>query len=271
MYIEKPVLSVSCVTYNTDEKELLTAIQSLHTACIKAEIVTSTTIYLIDNGPGKDNLNTLRKFENDSRFNFSAIKVITGHGNIGYGAGNNLAIKVTNSQYHLVMNPDVIVHERAIAELCHVLKDNISIGLVAPASYDENGKRLYLAKRKPSVPVLLARFLNIPFLNRLLKSSLSNYEYRDIDTTTNTLIPIELASGCFMFCRADALHDIDGFNEKYFMYFEDFDLSLRMADKYQLMLNNKASITHFGGDAGRKGVKHIRYFCASALRFFLTW
>jgi GT2 family glycosyltransferase len=71
-----------------------------------------------------------------------------------------------------------------------------------------------------------------------------------------------------MFARTQALQDAGGFDERFFLYFEDFDLSLRMRKIGRVVFLPTASIIHLGGNSAAKGFHHIRLFVQSALRFF---
>ena len=71
-----------------------------------------------------------------------------------------------------------------------------------------------------------------------------------------------------MLCRTSALQSAGGFNERFFLYFEDFALSRELGKQGALHHVPTVRIIHHGGGASRKGLKHIRYFAASALRFY---
>ena len=81
---------------------------------------------------------------------------------------------------------------------------------------------------------------------------------------------VPIASGCFMFARRDVLAEIGGFSPEYFLYFEDYDLSLRLRRRSEIAYVSRVRIVHHGGEAARKGYRHVRLFFASALRFFRT-
>jgi len=81
-------------------------------------------------------------------------------------------------------------------------------------------------------------------------------------------VGIPLISGCFILCRASALTKVSGFDSSYFLYFEDFDLSLRLRTIGELAFLPSVKITHEGGFAARKGIYHILIFARSAFRFF---
>jgi hypothetical protein len=80
--------------------------------------------------------------------------------------------------------------------------------------------------------------------------------------------PIPIASGCFMLCRTEALVAVGGFAPEFFLYFEDFDLSVRMNRVARIAYVPKVRIVHAGGDAAGKGWTHQRLFVRSAWVFF---
>jgi len=82
---------------------------------------------------------------------------------------------------------------------------------------------------------------------------------------------IPITSGCFMLLRSESLAEIGGFDERYFLYFEDFDLSLRLGKKGKLAYLPAMRIQHGGGSAGSKGFKHFKMFTRSGVRFFNTY
>jgi GT2 family glycosyltransferase len=188
--------------------------------------------------------------------------VFSGHGNIGYGKGNNLAIHKCKSDYHLVLNPDVELAADSIYEALKFLLENKDVAMIAPHATNQFGEYEYLAKRMPSLSVILIRGLNKAFLNKIFKARLEKYAYKDRIPSSSPM-DIELASGCFMFCRTSQLKSINGFCEEYFLYFEDFDLSKRIAKLGRIVYLPNVKIIHHGGMAARKGWKHIKLFFSS--------
>jgi GT2 family glycosyltransferase len=71
-----------------------------------------------------------------------------------------------------------------------------------------------------------------------------------------------------MLAPTPALRAVGGFDERYFLYFEDFDLSLRLGEHGRLVFEPAMRIVHHGGYAARKGLRHVRYFLRSGIRFF---
>lgn len=264
---EARTLSISCVVYDTDYAVLATTIESLHAAiqeAIKQYNLNSYSFYLINNKlPTPDSFQ--KAAELAQRF-FSTLEIINNHGNIGYGRANNLAISKSNAEYHLILNPDVKLDSFAINEGIRYLTQYPTVDLVAPTATNENGENEYLAKRMPNPVIILLRGINNSFLNKMFKRQLDWYTYKD-KLPTQEPIEIELASGCFMLCRTKTLKELAGFSPKYFLYFEDFDLSRRMKQK---VLLPSMRITHLGGNTARKGFQHIKLFLKSYLIFLTT-
>lgn len=259
-------LSVSCVIYDTDFDILATTIESLYTAvqeAIKKKSLNACSFYLINNHPATSN--SFQQAATLAKNLFANIEIINGHGNIGYGRANNLAINKSQSELHLILNPDVKIDIAAIDEGIRFLIQNPDVDLVAPDATNNSGENEYLAKRMPTPLIILLRGINNSTLNKIFKKELDWYTYKDKLPTSEPL-EIELASGCFMLCRTKILKKIGSFSPDYFLYFEDFDLSRRMTKK---ILLPSMRITHLGGNTARKGLHHIRLFIKSYL-IFLT-
>lgn len=192
--------------------------------------------------------------------------------NRGYGHGHNLARArlATTSTYHLVLNPDVELAEGALAAAVAALESDRRAVLAAPVSSTHGGRREYLAKDYPSLRALLLRGFAPRWLQQLGAPELARYELHHLDTAAEP-VEIPIASGACMLIRRQALDVVGGFDERYFLYFEDFDLSLRLARWGRLLQVPDMRIVHHGGAAARKGIQHIRWFAAGAWRFFRQW
>lgn len=190
------------------------------------------------------------------------------YSNVGYGTGHNIASpKLPSSDYHLILNPDVLMDEKAIYEAIRFMDANSGVGLLTPNVVDERGDSQYLNRRYPSVLVLAVRALNAEVLKKIFRRKLAYYEMKECDLNSEGF-DIPLASGCFMFCRAATLSRAGGFDTSYFMYFEDYDLSIRIREYASIAYSPGVKIVHLGGGASRKGSAHILMFIRSAIRFF---
>jgi GT2 family glycosyltransferase len=258
------VISVSVVHYDTPHDTFAATLRSLGAAAAQcADIDIAVRVHVIVNGP----TTPVSPRECEAWLAPATLVPHNGHGNLGYGRGNNLAIAHESSQLHLILNPDVTLEPDALLRAWQFLADHPECVCVTPSATFENGQRAYLAKRAPTVAVLALRGFAPPMLRRHFASALEHYEMRDQDYRQTFAVPI--ASGAFMMCRTDVLRQIGGFDPRYFLYFEDFDLSRRMRAVGHICYVPAVRIVHHGGHAARKGFTHVRYFAISALRYFL--
>jgi GT2 family glycosyltransferase len=264
-------LAVSIVVFRPDLQELAATLRSLGIAAERARaagLLELVEVWLVDNGGGvgaglEDTLAAaLARFAP-----WLSVEVLSSHGNVGYGRGHNLAITRAGAGYHLILNPDVILEADALVEGLRYLESHAEVGLITPVVYDTTGARQYLCKRYPSVIVLALRGFGPAFLRRRFGRMLDRYEMRDLPDDAPTS-PIPIVSGCFMLCRRQTLAAIGGFSPEYFLYFEDFDLSLRFAQHAVIAYVPAVRIRHAGGDAAGKGWAHRRMFVRSAFTFF---
>ncbi len=104
-------------------------------------------------------------------------------------------------------------------------------------------------------------------LRAVFARQLAVYEMHDVELA-ETPVEVPLASGCCMLLHAAAWRQAGGFDRRYFLYFEDFDLSLRLARLGRVYCLPQMTIRHFGGGSAAKGWRHRCWFLRSAMRFF---
>jgi GT2 family glycosyltransferase len=273
--MEAPVLGVSIVTYYPDldllQRTLVTLAAAIRYAQARGALA-SAKVWIVDNTPHepalgeKLDLLTTRSLQPADGL---GLETIRGHGNVGYGRGNNLALRKSSGAYHLILNPDVELDEDALYQALQFMGANGSIGVLSPHVRNAHGETLYLCKAYPAVVDLLLRVFGPAWLIRRFKRRLHRYELRD-RLASGQAVSVPLVSGCFMFFRKKVLDRLGGFSPRYFLYFEDFDLSLRTALVADVVYVPAVRILHHGGYAAKKGLRHVRLFCASALRFYRT-
>ena len=195
------------------------------------------------------------------------VQCLKNNTNLGYGAGHNIVISIIQSDFHLVLNPDVLLDSRALLEAIAFLSEKPEIVALTPLASEPSGQRQYLAKRLPTILDFLLRGFAPGFLQQYFSARLSHYEYRG-ETEQSTLADVDIMSGCFMFCRTSILQQIGGFDEHWFLYFEDFDLSMRLHDLGNIAYVPAVKIIHEGGNAANKGFGHLSMFAVSAFKFF---
>ncbi|HLX22034.1 MAG TPA: glycosyltransferase family 2 protein [Usitatibacter sp.] len=262
--------SATIVTYRPDIAVLERSIASLALAVARARdvgLVSDAVLYIVDNGPAE----ALGPIAEAAK-SFAAtgtLEILHGHGNVGYGRANNLVLPRLDSDAHLVMNPDVELDRDTLVAAIEELQVDTRIGAVAPAVRGPLGERQYLCKRYPSVWVLFLRGFAPGFMRRWFSALLDRYEMRDL-ADDRVAVPVPLASGCFMLMRTPIFRRVGGFDPRFFMYFEDYDLSLRIGRHAQVAYVPQARIVHYGGEASRKGFRHVGWFVRSAWQFFAT-
>lgn len=255
-------LTIAIVIFQPDQETVLKTIQSLRHA-LQLSGLTQVKIFVIDNTPAVSGHDWLLEAMEGLPF-----EIMSGQGNVGFGRANNIVTDAVG-KYHLVLNPDVEMEPEALANAIAFMTDHKNCGLLTPKAFNPDGTRQYLCKNYPAVFDLLLRGFAPRAIKRLFAKRLNRYEMRDqIGDVVFWSPPI--VSGCFMFFRGDVFKKLGGFDARYLLYFEDFDISLRTAKFSQIAYVPTVRIVHEGGNAARKGWWHIRQFARSALIFFST-
>jgi GT2 family glycosyltransferase len=252
------MLEISCsiVIFHNPVEELRIAIESFLN-CSK-----NIKLYLVDNST-----------EDKLRYQFLSpqIEYIFNGKNLGYGAGHNIAIKKAQgrSQYHIVLNPDIEFNPSVLNGLYDFMQQNKNVGLVMPKVLYKNGLTQYLCKRLPSPADLFLRRFIPGKVKVLFKKILAEYELRHKDY--NSIMEVPNLSGCFMFIRTGVFSNVGMFDEQYFMYLEDTDLSRRINKYYRTVYYPMESITHGYSKASYKSFKLMKHHLTSSIRYFNKW
>lgn len=271
---DQVTLSVSIVLYRPGLDGLRVTCASLAQAIGEARrsgALARAVIHIVDNG-GVAGDGESSAIDSLLREQFGATtdveyRLSRGHGNVGYGRGHNLAIAESSATYHLILNPDVYLEPDALQRALQFLGAHQSVGLLTPEVRGPDGERQYLCRERPSVFTLLLRGFGPEWMKRLFAARLARYELRD-RPPTGVSMDIEIASGCFMLARRDALQAIGGFHPGYFLYFEDYDLSLEIGKRSRIAYVDTVRIVHWGGGVPNKGATHIAHYVRSALLYF---
>ncbi len=268
-----PSLSISIVIYRSALEvlsETLSTLLSSVSHSLEDGDLSSAQITLVHNAVPCPQLSALiQDFTQRAAKKEVQVRLLEGHGNIGYGRGHNLAVLAASSDYHLILNPDVKLVEDSLSQGLRFMADHSEIVALSPAVVGEDGSKQYVCKRYPSVLDFVIRGFAPNFVKGWFSKRLAHYEMQDLpEQEPSTDIPI--ISGCFMLFRTQALQGVEGFDDRYFLYFEDFDLSLRVHCKGALAYLPSMKIVHLGGNSAKKGLRHIGMFARSGLRFYNT-
>jgi GT2 family glycosyltransferase len=269
-------LTISIVTYRPDLALLDRTLHTLAASLAAARdqgLLRVANVALIDNSEERDIAAAVIKLaqENFPDTDFFTMSYLHGHANIGYGAAHNLVMHGGNTHFHLVLNPDVELDVDALTEALRYFEAHPDVGVIAPAVTDAAGASEYLCKRYPSVLDLALRGLAPSWLRRLFRRRLDRYEMRDVMENAaagNGVSPVPVMSGSCMLLRRKAIEATGGFDPAFFLYFEDFDWSVRLNRVTRSAYVPAVRVVHHGGGAAGKGWRHIAYFARSAARFF---
>jgi GT2 family glycosyltransferase len=265
-------ITASIVLYKSNQTILLKSLHSLIKAYEEINTMEKYTIKIniIDNSPSDISENNLI-FLNNYFKEFSNLKWTFKNfpNNPGFSFSHNFSVMRENSDIHLILNPDIYLASESLKNSVNYLLNNPNTNLVFPRVYEwqeelEKKNMQYLIKSYPSIFVLFLRGFAPSPIKYIFKNYIDKYENKDLNYNI-VQENLKIVSGCFMLTRTSVLKSIGGFNEKYFLYFEDFDLSLRIG-KIDYLPNS--IVYHKGGNASKKGIKHIIYFLKSMIYFF---
>lgn len=251
--MEEKLLSVSIVLYENDLEEITNTIN----CALKSELI--NCIYLIDNSRSQD-LKILVDLEK-TRLQYFYQGV-----NLGFGKAHNIALEISkknNFKYHLILNPDIKFEPSVIKILCDKLNSDITIGLIMPKILNEDGTNQFLPKLIPYPINLFIRIikpLRHIFKNKNDKYILKNFENEEVNAP--------IISGCFCIYSINAFTDVGGYDEDFFMYYEDFDLSRRVHVNYKTLYFPLTSVVHGYERGATKSYRLFKIFVTSVFKYF---
>jgi GT2 family glycosyltransferase len=247
-------LGVSIVLYRTPVGEIEGLIEQVLAQG-------AARIYLVDNSPRS--FDTFKGWRPPER-----VAVIRTGMNLGYGGGHNIAIEdsVLRHEFHLVCNPDITLGPDTLSALVRVLQARPGAGLCMPKVIGTDGQLHYLCKRSPVALDFIATFMSG---TRWGARRRADYEMRHRDYASE--MRVQCLSGCFMFFRSDVLRRLQGFDDRFFLYFEDFDLSRRASALAQNVYYPGVHVVHAHARAHRHSLRLRYIFMRSALRYFNKW
>ncbi|KRB57295.1 glycosyltransferase [Flavobacterium sp. Root186] len=249
----------SCIVlYNNDINMLKEAIKSFLNTQLEVHL------FLVDNSP----TDALKILKDDDRITY-----IHNPSNPGFGASHNVAIKKAfelNSDYHLVLNPDIYFDKGIIEKLVSFAENNKNVGHIMPRVEYPNGDLQYLCKTNPTFFDLFARGFMPNFLKKVFSNRMDKYEYKNHDYN-DIMYNIPYLSGCFMFLRTSTLKEVGYFDDKIFMYLEDADLTRRFLEVSETAYFPEAKVFHHFGKLTHKKIKFKWITVQSAFIYFNKW
>jgi GT2 family glycosyltransferase len=218
-------------------------------------------LYLVDNSPTDE----LKILVTDSRIEYSHNPA-----NPGFGASHNVGIQKAidlGSQYHFIVNPDICFTGDIITPMVDYMANDRTIGMMMPQILNKDGSIQNLPKLLPSPFSILKRKVKKPTVayERFIKE----YELRDVPKEIIYNAPV--LSGCFTLLNLDAIKKVGMYDDTFFMYFEDWDLSRRIHKYYKTIYFPRVSVVHEYESGANKSKKLFKIFIQSAITYFNKW
>ena len=191
--------------------------------------------------------------------------------NAGFGAGNNAAFRALESEFFVLVNPDVTLEQVDLARVAGYFASHPEVVALVGDVRNPDGTRQLVNRRFPTLGVLLARRLDLPLLRRIpaLRRKLDRNELRDLDLDQPQRVPF--GTGSFEIVRTGAITEPDLFDPRYFMYFEDVDLARRLWTRGETHYLPWLVITHRWTRASYRSWRSTWRHARSALQYFAKW
>ncbi len=246
-----PVLSVIVVSYRSREY-LAGCLESL----FERGGVADPEVIVVDNGSGDGSVEMLRS-------DFPGVAVFPNPDNRGFARAANQGLRRAAGRYLMLLNPDMVVQEGALAELVGFLEANPDCGMAGGNGLDPSGRpQPQFTRSIPTPATALYHFLR---LDRLFPKSRRFGRYNCTYADRETSFDVEALSGSCMVVRREALEQVGLLDERFGMYAEDLDWCLRFARAgWRVSYVHTARFVHFHGRSSRKNLLWTRR------QFYLT-
>lgn len=207
---------------------------------------------VIDNNSGDDSIDYLEQ-------RFPQVTFVRNSKNVGFSRANNQGFKMSDTEYVLILNPDTIIGRSTISDCIKCMEEHKDCGCIGVKMTDGNGK--FLAESKRSFPSVWNSFCKLFGLSVLFPKSRLFGRYSLKYLSTDEMHKVDVLSGAFMFVRRCLLNEVGGFDEDFFMYGEDIDLSYRLKRNGFVNYYLPTPIIHYKGECTKSdSVDYVRVF-----------
>lgn len=245
-------LSIIYVNYNTAD-QVMTSVESVrrHTKGIDYEIIVA------DNN-SKDDENLQKLIDDET------IKVVKLDDNYGFGKANNAGVKECTGEYIFLLNPDTICHDNFIKKLLDCLKADQTIGVISPNLINAESKPTHSFRRAGDGILTELNFALFGLPYKILYGS--DFEFNHSDKQ----LEVAYSCGAAMMMKKDIFEKVDGFDETFFMYYEDQDLCNRIKKTGLRIVNEpKAIIQHLEGTSINLNSRRETFIIQSRKKYFI--
>lgn len=240
-------LSIIILNYNV-RYFLEQCIKSVQSAIegIEAEII------VVDNNSQDDSAAMMQAL-------FPDLLYLANQENLGFPKGNNIGVKHAKGKYICILNPDTVVAEDTFHKLLTFFESKTKLGIVGCQLIDGRGG--FLPESKRGIPTYWRSFMKVSGLYRLFPSSSLANGYYASHLAPDENGAVEILVGAFMFMPRSLYEALGGFDERFFMYVEDTDLSYSSLKKgYENYYYADTTIIHYKGESTNKDLEYVKRF-----------
>ena len=243
------------VTYN-NAPHIERVVRSIYTHVKRDDF----TLYISDNASVDGTLDIVRA-------QFPQAVILENGCNKGFAHGQNAVLPLLDSELHFIINPDVILQSDAVSAFEDYFKENPDVVMAVPKFLYEDGREQFTPKKAPTFKYLLSGPLEQR--GKIFKRWRAEYTFQDQEITA----PVEagFCSGCFICVRTEIYKKIGGFDERYFLYVEDADLTREAKKHGRTVYHPHISVIHLWERASRKQRKYFFLHSASVMKYFWKW
>lgn len=208
-------------------------------------------IIVVDNNSKDDSCNMVKAL-------FPKVELIENKENLGFSKGNNIGVLEAKGEFLCILNPDTVVAEDTFVKLLAFSKNKEKLGIVGCKLINGVGSFLPESKR------------NIPYVKTSIKKILGNSDsYYANHLSENESGKVDVLVGAFMFLKRDVYNEVTGFDEDYFMYGEDIDLSYKvLRSGYNNYYFADTTVIHYKGESTLKDKTYAKRFYGAMQIFY---
>ena len=249
-------ITIIIVNYNVKEF-LANCLKSVQ----KASESLNTEIFVVDNASSDGSIPFLKE-------RFKEVTFIENEENLGFGKANNQAIQMASGKYTLLLNPDTVIQEDTLDVLAEYMSKHQKCGACGCKILNPDGT--FAPESRRSIPTVSAAVYKAIGLTALFPKSKYFGAYYQGWKSEDQGGEVPVLSGSFMFFRSSCLKEVDGFDERFFMYGEDIDLCYRVTESgWEIHYVPETSIIHYKGESTKKNeLAYNRVFNDAIYKFF---
>ena len=217
-------------------------------------------VYVVDNASPDQSAQWVKE-------NAPWVTLIESKENKGFGAGNNMVLPYLESKYHVLVNPDVTFEKDLLGRMVDYMDNHPETVILTPKVLNPDGTEQFLPKKEISVHYLLGGRLER--LGDPFKRWRTEYTLRGEKVIKPQ--PVDFATGCFLLIRTEAFKKLKGFDERFFLYQEDSDLSKRAKALGEITYHPDFTVTHQWARENTKTLKGNLRQIHSMIKYFGKW